>query len=568
MKSFCQSLVLVLTFVIFSGCSGSTNQVDEGAGSKLTKAEIADRNMRIRDNALDILQPQKLGISTGNVSAIQQLNDWITTYDSSEEDASALTDQSKEILEKYLTSEEAKELMSMRFVLRDGLHIRDCYLYKKMGEKIQKKTDNRLEQVVALFYYVTRLVELDFPASSPFPMTPQEVLMSGSGSAQDRAVIFAGILRQLKIDSILIQPASKNKKTQTTKSSPVLMGVLIQGKVYLFDMQLGLPIPALGDVTTVLPQNPATLADVLRQDEILRQLDVNKKMPYPLKAKDFQSLQIKIVINNRFWSVANFRLHFSLAGDHSAIVYSSLEDSESGDGIISRIMKFAKKRWKQEDISVWKYPEQQYERREKRDPKQEELRFGFLTTPVKLTLKFEQVNPNQQRSPSKKTEVLHMLGMREENKIKRYRMRQVLGDPDIAIRGYQQIRLKTRRYLDNLESYVQTAVKKKIRISKEIQDAAMLTKNKNGRAHNAVIFWTVICQIEQEEYQIVTKIIRGSGGLSRQFILAFSYAKSGKLAAASQYFKNIPLQNPYWRTGQLVQKRCRILRKNAKSSVK
>ena len=71
--------------------------------------------------------------------------------------------------------------------------------------------------------------------------------------------------------------ATPKAPVSLTNLRPWAIAVLIEGKLYLFDPALGLPIPAPGkiglDRDGRLDIRPATLAEVAADDGLLRRLD-------------------------------------------------------------------------------------------------------------------------------------------------------------------------------------------------------------------------------------------------------------------------------------------------------
>ena len=64
---------------------------------------------------------------------------------------------------------------------------------------------------------------------------------------------------------------------------------LSEGKLYLFDLQLGLPIPGK-DAAQV-----ATLAEVVADPELLRKLDLGDEYQYPLTAEVLLEVEAQLI---------------------------------------------------------------------------------------------------------------------------------------------------------------------------------------------------------------------------------------------------------------------------------
>jgi len=107
---------------------------------------------------------------------------------------------------------------------------------------------------------------------------PLELLVQGHGDAWERARVFILLCRQLNIDVVMLGLLEEG--------SPAPRGwlpaVLVKGELYLFDTSLGLPIPG--------PQGQgiATLAQVVADPKLLRQLDIEGEPPYPVAEADLK----------------------------------------------------------------------------------------------------------------------------------------------------------------------------------------------------------------------------------------------------------------------------------------
>jgi tetratricopeptide (TPR) repeat protein len=74
--------------------------------------------------------------------------------------------------------------------------------------------------------------------------------------------------------------------------------VLVDGKLYLFDPALGMPIPAPGPIAVAhggqLDLRPATLAEVRADDRLLRRLDAGPAQPYWVKQADLKHVVVLV----------------------------------------------------------------------------------------------------------------------------------------------------------------------------------------------------------------------------------------------------------------------------------
>src|SRR6185369_9243300 len=94
----------------------------------------------------------------------------------------------------------------------------------------------------------------------------------------ERARIFILLCRQVGIDAVMLAFPEE----QSTMRRGWLPAALVGGKLYLFDMGLGLSIPG--------PEGKgiATLDQVRKDPALLRQLDVKGVGDYPIAPSDFK----------------------------------------------------------------------------------------------------------------------------------------------------------------------------------------------------------------------------------------------------------------------------------------
>ncbi|MDP6446160.1 MAG: hypothetical protein QF805_20390, partial [Pirellulaceae bacterium] len=117
-----------------------------------------------------------------------------------------------------------------------------------------------------------------------YTLFPHEALLYGHGDAHQRGRLFIRLCQQQHIDAVML--AIDRGRGQTDQWIPA---ALIGGELYLFDPQLGLPIPTpTGGVATLSAarQDPAVLAQLSLED-----------LPYPVQSGDLKSVVVEIDAN-------------------------------------------------------------------------------------------------------------------------------------------------------------------------------------------------------------------------------------------------------------------------------
>jgi hypothetical protein len=111
----------------------------------------------------------------------------------------------------------------------------------------------------------------------------------------DRTWVFLLLARQQRLDAAALAVGDP-RDPEKQRVLPGLVVVLHKGQLYLFDLGLGLPIPGPKGITRdargQLDMRPATLAEVITDDGLLRQLDGSLELSYPLKSSQLEKVTI------------------------------------------------------------------------------------------------------------------------------------------------------------------------------------------------------------------------------------------------------------------------------------
>src|SRR6516165_122038 len=255
-----RSLLIAMGFALaVAGCRGETKPAGNPTSSTGTNSSTAQEQGSQCESVMssidDIFQLQRLGRTTAVGDGVSRLNDWQRSCGA---DASGAEFKLPPEIRALFSDEQGQALEGTRFSFRDGEHIRDCLLERTISAYAAGAGQTDLEKVTNVFGHVVRAIGMDSRTLHDRPLTVYEVYLLGKGTAADRAWVFASILRQLKIDAVLIRPKTAGKTPAgTTGQPPMLVGVLLEGEVYLFDPQAGVAVPSMGTATA--PSRAATL---------------------------------------------------------------------------------------------------------------------------------------------------------------------------------------------------------------------------------------------------------------------------------------------------------------------
>jgi len=274
--------------LIVAGCNSKGTTVTP-AGSSPGASPAAAASVNECEGTLasidEIFNLSRLERTTSISDGVLRLNDWQRTCGPTDSSAGPLPDE----IQKLLAETQIQGLSEKRFSQRDGEHLRDCLLERAIsqfapsasGTGLSTSTGKtELERVTNLFGHLVRAVGLMTATPQDLPFTTYEVYLFGKGTVEDRAWLFVNVLRQLRIDAVLLFPSAAGPAPATTTAGPkFLIGVLLENQVFLFDPQLGLAIPALPASGTRAAVRVATLAQVIADRAVLQQLDAGPDRP-------------------------------------------------------------------------------------------------------------------------------------------------------------------------------------------------------------------------------------------------------------------------------------------------
>jgi tetratricopeptide (TPR) repeat protein len=170
-----------------------------------------------------------------------------------------------------------------------------------------------------------------------YQLQPWQVLLYGHGDSLARARVFILLARQHNIPVVMLAFPGL---TTPPRPRPWVAAALIDQQLYLFDTQLGLPIPGPGENAV------ATLEDVLDDPKLLSSLGVGEEFSYRIPSRDLKSIQALIDA-----SASSLSLRFKL-----------IEDQLTGDNRMrltvapTQIAEQLKKCRGIEEVALWSLP--------------------------------------------------------------------------------------------------------------------------------------------------------------------------------------------------------------------
>ncbi|MEX0725043.1 MAG: hypothetical protein WD065_02160 [Planctomycetaceae bacterium] len=512
-----------------------------------------------------MIQPDQLGFYSDTKSAVTLVNEWRDACGRQEDAGTATFDVPPE-LERLVPDVYLPELATARFLTRDIIHLRDCLMFRKMAFAAIANSDDELGRIVDLFDYVTRNVAALPAMEETIPLSTFETVILGRGTANDRALIYAQLLRQLNIDSVIIRPRddaseeagdveagdvaaaddetvsevdedgeeSSDENASVKKTPPFLMGVISGENIYLFDPQWGLPIPSQAEATgeTWDIRRPATLADVLADASVLQAVSTDPDNPYPIQTADLENLRVELIGDASFWAPRMQSLQDAMSGDRTLLIYDPVEDHPDHVGMLTRVASVKRAPWKKQDIGLWTHPEQTIRAIESLEENQIYQQNLFIR---KFTLNAPLGVLNE---TNKEGKAGAQFGPPTGGVFKT-RIQQVIGNYKEAITSYVTIKLDCRTV-------------QKTPFPEEIKEMEQQMKQMHQLAGDDASYWIALSQMELQDFKAAENSMRSYAGQYRagRWMMAnlstFSkiLARQGKYLGATSILEKAPDFDP------------------------
>jgi|GEM_PF-1017141 len=366
---FWLTLAMLISCSVVAGCNSSTSTTSGGPSGKSSNSSDETRAVVSLESCIEELQPDEFGINVPVDLPLSGLNDWADA--DLADRLNPLVDEEllREDLAELLDEELVDRVLRRRFVTRDATHARDAIWAQQAVSNLRTRDSSPTSRVFGLFYYAMHTVQLTADSVGGLPLSPFESAFFGSGSAADRAWIFATLLHELKIPAAMIALPNGTDSPSTgdaaeSEQQVRLVAVLLDNELHLFDVILGLPVPPLDEdddsTQAALPQNAARLSEAVSSDAVFRQLD-SETQPYPVTAEALGQATLRIIGDTTLWSRRMEGLSEALTGDQSVTLYRPLVSAGDQDGALNAVRDSASSLIPPEKIGVWLWPEQRRE---------------------------------------------------------------------------------------------------------------------------------------------------------------------------------------------------------------
>ncbi len=543
------------------GCTPPASTKSSTAKSDAAAEQEAEsRTLRNLQNAIDILQPDKLGIASGPEQAIAVLNEWARGAKRiADKSGSGWEPTRPHALLKSLPKEWIEQIHLEQFVERDAAFLRDCLWAGQAAKFGAGDAESDLEIVLNLFEYVVRNVDLIPSGRRNVPLGPFDVMVLGRGTAQERAWVFAELLRQRSIDTVILTPRRASRGGDG--EDYLLLGVLFEKDILLFDPTLGMPLPAdTAAPKSALPRLPMTLGQATRDPELLAAVASDSGGRFSLTAAMLAASQVELICHSEQLSSRMRHLQQGLAGEHSAVVSDPLEDVADQPGLWSRVARHPAANWSADDVAIWSFPEaMRGTAAHHTDEQTQELAkiSRSLLAPLRIKLlKGDEV-----------TQTMEMEFAKPERALMKLRMQHVVGHWPEAVQGYLAVQLYDvepptvkdfARVNANGQNRVPIAIASTL--DKQTLRSLMMQKRQPQESVRALhllagddaCYWTALCQFEQNRLRAVVDQCReydkwhSSGGwtAANQSLMATAFVRQKKIKEAIRALKEFDEEAP------------------------
>ena len=483
--------------ITISGCGPKPDsKVEKGkteAGdSKAAKANAGATADDVLTSAVYQLRPENYGVNAATDKPVNLLNSWRFK----QIEALGTPDEPVPVKapDGWIIPDEATRLAQPQFDGLDAIHVRDALFNRTISGFLSDRGRDELQRAGIVVDFVSRNVAIWKIDEIELPLMPFLIMQLGRGTAEDRAWVCSEILRQLRIDCVILRARSDLKET----SDKWLLGVLVENQICLYDLRLGLPIfGGTDDGGTI---RTATLSEIVSHPEWLQQMSGSE--PYPLSVDDLRDPTVFAMSTSNFWCRRMHNLEQVLPASEQCVLYDPAVGDDGRDGLLQRLAKGGG--WSVESLKLWRYPHRQIEET-KLSTNEKEQEWQRLIGPFSVPITYTYTEKRELK-----------LGV-PERKQQRIRSDQLLGKFGDAATRYLRI-----RHL-------------------EVEPNPPEIDRLNRMASEDAFYWSGVCKFEMGEYETAIEVLteylrkydrKGKWFFPARSLLGQSHAKQGNLAEA------------------------------------
>lgn len=322
--------IALLAVLFFWGCS------EERSGVSTTSVSDEKRvQQHLLDGILDDINHLENESPFSGGEMVERLNQWLTPQRKLfESQPWTLDPLAAEAVPHRFTG----HLGIVDFQPLDATAIWQAVCLNSVGNAIvgDRKLDD-LTLATELFDWTVRNIQLQEDSNGQGRDTAWEALLHGQAEPLNRAAVFIGLCRQRNLDVVMLAYPNPEDDLVLKTWAPALW---LNGELYVFEHELGLPIPGPGG------KGVATLKQIVADDGLLRQLDIPGRFKYPVKSADLAAVTAMIEASPQFVARRFRILQNYLAGQKKIVLTMNLS-SLAGELAVSGQFK---------RVKVWDWP--------------------------------------------------------------------------------------------------------------------------------------------------------------------------------------------------------------------
>ncbi|NQV26765.1 MAG: hypothetical protein HQ518_20625 [Rhodopirellula sp.] len=571
-RSMVSGIALCAAVMFLQGCQ---QKAVEPSGTDVTTEEPVVISL---ETTFEGLSPDEFEINVPRDLPTSDINGWGEEMLSEMVDPEVDEKQLAESLAKLLPGEVVERVLQPTFVLRDSNHLRDSLWAREVTESITSDSESEIDAIVDLFYFVINNIHV-IPAAESLPFGPFESTLYGQGTTEDRAWVFATLLRQRRIPTVVFTGAaidgeaataettgspdqSNGDGEQSPKSENLIVGALLNDSIYLFDAGLGLPIASPDELDTdALVRKPATLAQALSGPSVLAKMGIGEASPYAITPELFRKLQPQVIGDSSVWSRRMEGLRNGQPVEVKALIFEALVSCGPFEGIIELVSAPLKKVLPDSHVGVWMYPERQREARESVSRNEEQAaRLATLNNtfrvpePLSAWMVKDDEHPDQ---PTLKLTFGASWGTHRQGRVD-----QILGRPERAIPAY--LKVQNWKNLPPSPDDEQLDPGLKLLVAQQLpQDV----KDRHLWAAEEALIWRASCQIQKGAYssagedlegylrQLATETYPGRFRNEANYLAGISMALSGNARRGAAFLRKVDTQDSRYAASQWLSNR-------------
>ena len=502
--------VWIASLVMLATATGCPRKAVVSSGKATNKAASAEDLLK---SAIHQLRPENFSIAAAPDKPVSLLNSWRGMLGDTKLGGDAAESETPAPPTGWASAEVAKRLASDKFDEQDAVHIRDCQLTHTIATYLAARSNDELQRVQEVFQFVVRNIALRGDDDPELPISTYLILLTGRGTPEDRAWACASILKQLRIDSVIVRPGDAAK----ADDDEWLFGAVLNDRIHLFDAKLGLAIPSSTE-TGMTSFPPATLAELPAHPEWLQQLAARADQPYRIDAESLKEPRVMPITEPDFWGRRMNRLEQVLPAEAACILFDPPSDDLGRTGLVKRIQA-ACQDLKAENLTLWPYPARQLATaRTANQATMQQMQQLLLSFSAPITAN---VDPQTGKS----------VGAVAERKMLKIRTDQLLGKFEDATQRYLSIR--------HLEI--------------EPSQFAEVVQLHRLAAEDA-IYWSGLSKFEAQEYEAAVEQLagyvkrfdrKGRWTFAARSLLAECRVRQGQFAEAVAAIERTVAEDPY-----------------------